>query len=155
MAYDPSRVQFLVIEDDDIDRMAFERAFRRQGLSNTIIFADDGASALEILQGDGERPPLAKPYIVVLDTSLPRMDGFEFLRRIRGSEGLRQTVVFVLATSGVYADVARAYESLVAGYLVKPNSPDAFKACMTLFERFLETVRLPCSGQVIVPGAPS
>ncbi len=155
MAYDPSRVQILLVEDDDIDRMAFERAFTRQGIPNKIVYADDGSSALEIMLGNGEQPPLSRPFIVVLDTTLPRMDGFEFLRRVRENEHLRKTVVFVLATSGVYDDVARAYGQLVAGYLVKPTSPDAFRAFAVLFERFLNSVVLPGSTKLIAPRAPS
>lgn len=143
MRRNAKQITILLVEDDEIDRMAFHRAFAKRGIQNKIEVAYDGSMALDILMGTEESPPLMRPYILILDTTLPRMDGFELLARLRSEPSLKDTVVFVLATSDVYRDVAEAYGRNVAGYLVKPTTPEEYSACTMLFEAYLMSVVLP------------
>jgi len=107
----------LVVDDDDITAELVERALRRVEGAFEVISAPDGVSALAMMRG---RPGgVERPYVVLLDLNMPRMNGFEFLDVLRSDPGLRDSVVFILSTSAADGDLRRAYERYVAGYMVK------------------------------------
>jgi len=110
---------FLVVDDDDVAAEAVVRGLRKHGMDSPIVIAEDGMAALQILRGQHPTRQIKKPYLVLLDLNMPRMNGIEFLRELRSDTHLRGTVVFVLTTSGSDADRARAYQESIAGYMVK------------------------------------
>ena len=109
----------LVVDDDDVAAEAVVRGMRKHGMDCSIVIAEDGMAALQILRGKHSTRQIAKPYLVLLDLNMPRMNGIEFLRELRSDEQLRGTVVFVLTTSGSDVDRAHAYREFIAGYMVK------------------------------------
>lgn len=121
-----SAVSILLVDDDDIDVQVVRRAFSKRDLTNPIVVANDGIEALEIMRGENGNDKIADPYLVLLDINMPRMNGFEFLDEIRQDPDLRKTVVFMLTTSSDDADMLRASERNIAGYLVKGDAGDAF-----------------------------
>jgi CheY-like chemotaxis protein len=135
-------VHILVVEDDDVDAMAVERAFKRLKLANPTHRARDGLEALALLRGEGQ-PALPRPFIVLLDLAMPRMNGLELLETLRGDPALRSTVVFVLTTSHEEKDRVSAYNLNVAGYMVKDNVGDDFLRVVTLLEHYWRVVELP------------
>jgi len=112
-------LSLLVVDDDDVAAEAVVRGMRKHALDCPIVVAEDGMAALQILRGKHPTRQIAKPYLVLLDLNMPRMNGMEFLRELRSDSQLRGTVVFVLTTSGSDADRARAYQESIAGYMVK------------------------------------
>lgn len=132
----------LVVDDDEVDRLAIVRCLRKHGFGGKVHESRDGHEALAILRGDGGKR-LEPPYIVLLDLCMPRMDGVEFLEEIRRSEGLESTVVFVLTTSRAPSDLARCYEHKVAGYIVKSASPEVFLKTMNMIKTYCETNEFP------------
>jgi CheY-like chemotaxis protein len=117
-----SKVEILLVEDNDFDVEAVKRAFRKAEIVNPLHSAVDGVEALDKLRTTGG--PHGKPLLILLDINMPRMDGFEFLSILRGDEHLRKSVVFMLTTSSYGADRERAYASHVAGYFLKENLGD-------------------------------
>jgi CheY-like chemotaxis protein len=111
----------LLVEDNDVDVEAVRRAFRRASLPLTLHSARDGVEALAMLRGDGEKPVVEEPFLILLDINMPRMDGMELLHELRADEGLKQSIVFMLTTSDRDRDVAQAYEHNVAGYFLKDD----------------------------------
>jgi CheY-like chemotaxis protein len=109
----------LVVDDDDVAAEAVVRGMRKHTVDCPVVIAEDGMAALQILRGQHPTRRIAKPYLVLLDLNMPRMNGLEFLRELRSDSQLRGTVVFVLTTSGSDADRARAYQEFIAGYMVK------------------------------------
>ena len=81
-----------------------KRAFRHSQLCNTVVVACDGVEALEKMRS---MRAVRKPYLVLLDINMPRMNGIEFLGEIRKDEDLRDAVVFVFTTSNAPEDRAR------------------------------------------------
>jgi CheY-like chemotaxis protein len=112
-------LSLLVVDDDDVAAEAVIRGMRKHGMDCPIVVAEDGMAALQILRGNHPTRRITKPYLVLLDLNMPRMNGLEFLRELRSDEHLRSTVVFVLTTSGSDADRERAYREFIAGYMVK------------------------------------
>lgn len=111
----------LLVEDDDVDVMVVRRAFRKRQMADRLFVARDGIEALEVLRGVGDRPPLPRPYLILLDLNMPRMNGLEFLDELRRDPVHGTAVVFVLTTSDSRADVDAAYRRHVAGYVVKAD----------------------------------
>ena len=115
---DSDTLHILLVEDDEVDVEAFQRAKSRSELTINLRVAYDGIQALEILRGkSGDPMPLAS--VVVLDLNLPRMNGLEFLAELREDEKLKKQAVFVLSTSSAEREIEAAQELGVAGFMVK------------------------------------
>jgi two-component system phosphate regulon response regulator PhoB len=100
----------LVAEDDRFIRRIAEIALERQGF--TVRTAEDGESALRQVR---ESPP----DVVLLDLIMPKVQGFEVLRRLKQDPATAGVPIIVLSSLGQEPDVRRALEAGAAGYLVK------------------------------------
>ena len=136
-------VQILLVEDDEIDAEAVRRAFHRLRIANPIHEARNGLEALARLRGTDGAPPLERPYLVLLDLNMPRMNGIEFLHAIRSDPELAHSIVFVLTTSDDDRDKLRAYDKNVAGYLVKSKVGEDFTNLVSLIDHFWRYVEFP------------
>lgn len=139
----PREVRILLVEDDEVDVMRVERGFHQLRIANEIIRARDGVEALEILRGVDGQTRLESPFLVLLDISLPRMTGLEFLAELRSDEELKSTVVFVLTTSKNDEDRLTAYRHNVAGFMLKDEAGREFVKAMEMLECYWRVVELP------------
>ena len=112
-----TNLSVLLVDDDDIDVMAVQRAFGKTDID--VKVARDGIEGLEVLRGKGEVEPLPMPHVILLDVNMPRLDGHGFLQELRNDPELRNRVVFMLTTSEDPGDRAKAYDKQVAGYFHK------------------------------------
>ncbi|PCK07737.1 MAG: two-component system response regulator [Alteromonadaceae bacterium] len=136
-------VTLLVVEDDDLDAMAIKRSFKALKLLNPLIRAKDGVDALEYLRGENGKTKLNKPYIILLDINMPRMNGIELLEALRKDPELSDTVVFILTTSAADKDIMTAYSKHVAGYVVKSEIKSSFLEVIELVNCYWKIVALP------------
>jgi CheY-like chemotaxis protein len=136
-------VTVLLVDDDDVDVQAVRRAFRRAKIANPVEVARDGLDALAMLRGENGHKPLEKPYIIILDLNMPRMDGLEFLTEIRKDPEHHDAVVFVLTTSKADEDRAASYDKNVAGYIVKSDVGEGFLNVINLLDCYWRIVLLP------------
>jgi len=132
-------VHILLVEDDDVDAEAVQRAFNKHKIANPIVIAKNGVEALEVLQNGG----VPRPNIILLDLNMPRMNGIEFLVAIREDPKLQDLVVFVLTTSDEDRDKCAAYNQNVAGYLVKSKVGDGFINLVEMLDCYWRYVELP------------
>ncbi|PPD47737.1 MAG: two-component system response regulator [Methylotenera sp.] len=132
-------VTLLVVDDDDIDAIALERALRKLRLLNTVHRARDGQEALDLLRAC----VIPAPYIILLDLNMPRMGGLEFLQVLRTDPLLTHAVVFVLTTSKSDEDLVAAYREHVAGYVLKQHMDRDFLEVIGLIEHYWRLVELP------------
>jgi CheY-like chemotaxis protein len=139
----PGTADILIVEDDDVQAEAVVRSLRKAGLSSDIVVAPEGWEALAVLRGTHTRHRVKRPYIVLLDLNLPRLNGLDFLREVRADPLLNDSVVFVLTTSDDERDCKRAYEEHVAGYMVKSDVGPDFSNMVRMLRPYLEVVRLP------------
>lgn len=133
----------LHVEDDDVDVMDLQRSFRKANIANRIVTAGDGEKALDIMRGDNGCEPLPRPFIMLVDINMPRMNGIELLNEVRADRALRDTVAFVLTTSDHDTDILSAYDLNVAGYLLKQDAGPQFQQAVTLLESYWHSVELP------------
>jgi two-component system alkaline phosphatase synthesis response regulator PhoP len=81
-----------------------------------VITAFDGTEGLKKVETE-------KPDLIVLDVMMPKMDGFEVLKRLQANPETREVPVIMLTAKAQDADVFRGWASGVSAYLVKPFNP--------------------------------
>ncbi len=138
-------MQLVLIEDDEIDAEAIERACRNLNVNCEIIRFRDGREAMDELQGPLGASLLMRPFLIVLDLSLPRVDGIAFLDDLRADPIWRRSIVFVLTTSTREEDTAAAYDRRVAGYLIKDALGPDYTALCELLDVYEKSVQFPIS----------
>lgn len=125
--------KILLVEDNPDDEFLALRALRKNNVANEVVVARDGLEAINYLFGEGPQagqPPLL-PEVILLDLKLPKIDGIEVLRRIRGDERTRRIPTVILTTSGETVDIEANYDNGCNSYIRKPVD----------FEQFIEAVR--------------
>src|SRR5262249_37017150 len=124
----------LLVEDNAHDEALTLRAFRKSGLDSYVVVARDGVEALNRIFGTaaadggaGAPAPAASvsgmnplPRLVLLDLQLPRIDGFEVLRRLRARPATRLVPVVILSSSLEREDLATSYALGANSYIRKP-----------------------------------
>ena len=141
MSYE--EVKILIVDDDEVCVMALKRAIKKMRLLNPVKVATDGLEAWELLKGEAGKSRLTPPYIILLDINMPRMDGHEFLEKIRNDDLLQRSLVFVLTTSNAREDVERAYDRNIAGYVVKESPYDSFIKTFEMVDKFSNLIVFP------------
>lgn len=131
----------LLVDDDDVDAMGIERAFRRQPWQLSLTRAKHGEEALQILRSGVVKSPL----MMLLDLNMPRMNGLETLAALRADNALRHTVVFILTTSKNPEEIQAAYQHNVAGYIVKSSLDQDFSQLLVFLDHYWRLVELPVS----------
>ena len=134
------RLNILLVEDDELDVMNVQRAFKKNNVVNPLHVASNGIEALEMLRGDG----IPKDRrLILLDLNMPRMGGIEFLKELRADPELKATTVVVLTTSDEERDKVNAYDLNVAGYILKPVTLAAFIEIMATLNKYWSVNELP------------
>jgi len=128
------RAEILLVEDNPNDVKLTMNAFKTANLANSVHVARDGVEALEFLIGAASSPDeklSERPKLILLDLKLPRLDGHEVLKRIKGDPRTSAIPVVILTSSAEERDVMRTYQVGANSYIVKPVD----------FEQFTESVR--------------
>ena len=126
-------VEILLVEDNPEDLALTLRALRKANLTNHIHVARDGAEALEFIFCEGphaDRKIENGPKVVLLDLKLPKVDGLEVLRRIKGDPRTKSIPTVVLTSSKEQNDVVESYQLGVNSYIVKPVNFESFAAAV-------------------------
>jgi CheY-like chemotaxis protein len=120
----------LLVEDDPDDVALFRRAMQKAGISADLQLAEDGDTAIRLLQSEAESEPAGGPplpRILLLDLKMPRKSGWEVLEWIRRHPALRRMPVVIFTSSRERSDILRSYELGANSYLVKPVAFDQLK----------------------------
>ncbi len=127
----------LLVEDDDVDMMAVQRALKDLHVTNDLACVANGEEALAYLRSTGNE----MPGVILLDLNMPRMAGFEFLEVLRADEALEGITVVVVTTSGEQKDRARSVELGAAAYIVKCTDYGEFRESMRAIKRYSTPVQ--------------
>ena len=128
-----SHVEILLVEDNPDDLALARRALRKANLTNRIEVARDGAEALDYIFCEGlhaGRKIEDTLKVILLDVKLPKVDGLEVLKRIKGDPRTRAIPVVVLTSSKEQNDVVESYQLGVNSYIVKPVNFESFVAAV-------------------------
>ena len=127
-------IDLLLVEDNPQDLELALLALREANPTTRIHIARDGAEALEFIFCEGPhagRQITDTPTVIFLDLKLPKIDGLDVLKRIKGDPRTKMIPVVVLTSSREQRDVVESYQLGVNSYIVKPVN----------FERYSEAVQ--------------
>lgn len=113
----------LLVEDNEDDELLTLRAFSKTNVGKSVHVARDGQEALDYLHGPNAGP---RPALILLDLKLPRVDGLEVLRRIRGDDRTRTLPVVILTSSREQQDLVAGYDLGANSYVQKPVNLNGF-----------------------------
>lgn len=125
--------RILLAEDNDRDVELTLAALDEHNLANEVVVARDGAEALDYLYGRGKFAGHANglPVVVLLDLKMPKVDGLEVLRQMRGDPNIRHVPVVMVTSSREEQDLVHSYALGVNAYVVKPVD----------FQKFVESIK--------------
>lgn len=113
----------LLVEDNPDDEALTVRALKKNNILNEVVVARDGAEALDYLFCQGawaDRDPGDAPALILLDLKLPKIDGLEVLKRLRGHDATRLQPVVILTSSREERDLIEGYRLGANSYIRKP-----------------------------------
>ena len=125
--------RILLVEDSPRDAELILDALEGNKLANEIVHVRDGAEALDYLyrRGPFTNRTDDQPALMLLDLKLPKVDGLEVLRQVKGDAALKMIPVVMMTSSREEQDLVRSYELGVNAYVVKPMK----------FQDFVEAVQ--------------
>lgn len=128
----------LLVEDSLADAEMTIDALREAHLANPIVHVEDGVEAVEYLRRTGSFSDRGEgnPVVVLLDIKMPRMDGIEVLREIRGQPDTQRIPVVILSSSREERDLAASWDLGVNAYVVKPVDAEKFFEAVQMLGQF-------------------
>ena len=114
--------RILLAEDNANDVELSMAALEEHNLANEVIVVRNGADALDYLyrRGTFASRPEGHPAVVLLDLKMPKVDGMEVLRQIKGDERMKVIPIVILTSSREEQDLVKSYSLGVNAYVVKP-----------------------------------
>ncbi len=136
-------LRIILVDDDEIDVMNVERAFKKNNILNPLYIAHNGLEALDLLRGKGPDVIPDERRLILLDLNMPKMSGLEFLHILREDPELKALPVVVLTTSNEERDKVEAFNLNVAGYILKPVTFSAFIEAIAALNKYWSINELP------------
>jgi CheY-like chemotaxis protein len=137
-------VEILLVEDDPGDALLTTEALQAGKVTNNVYCVKDGEEALTFLRREGRYADAPRPDLVLLDLTLPRLDGREVLAVVKGDPELGRIPVVVLTASGAEEDIVRSYNLHANAYVTKPVDFERMKEVVRKIDDFyFSIVRLP------------
>ena len=139
-------VEILLVEDNPNDAELAIRALKKSNLANKLLWVKDGAEALDFIFATGDyshRDVVNGPKVILLDLRLPKVDGMEVLRRIKGDELTKSIPVVVLTSSKEDRDVIDSYKLGVNSFISKPVEFEAFAKTVSELGFYWLLVNIP------------
>jgi len=124
-----NEVEILLVEDNPNDAELALRALKKHNLANNVAVVTDGEEAIDFVFARSKyehRKTESGPRIILLDLKLPKVDGLEVLRAIKGDPRTKIIPVIVLTSSREEKDIVESYKLGVNSYILKPVDFDKF-----------------------------
>ena len=133
-----------LVEDDPNDEEFTRLALSERGVQHVLEVARDGAEALVRLRdaGAGERVPA----LILLDLKVPKIDGVELLKCLRGHPRTRYVPMVVFTSSSERCDLRASYENGASAFVRKPVAFEAFTSAVNDIASFWLTSNEPYPG---------
>ena len=135
---------FLVCDDDLDDQLLIEAAFAEACIDADFRFTSDGTELIEYLQNPHREAKYPRPYIILLDLNMPRMDGLQVLEWIKSHPNYRTIPVVMYTTSRDQNDIQRCYRAGANSFMTKCSTfEDLVDKVKTFLKYWTETAELP------------
>ncbi|HEY0455160.1 MAG TPA: response regulator [Verrucomicrobiae bacterium] len=138
-------VLILIADDDAGHARLIEKNLQRVGLHNSIQRFENGQEILDFLFGNGKAQAMCpdKPYLLLLDIRMPKVDGVEVLKQIKTDPELRKLPVIMLTTTDDPREVARCHALGCSNYMVKPVDYEKFSEAIKQLGLFISLIQVP------------
>ena len=136
---------FLVAEDNLADRLLLQKAMEANGIENSL-FVKDGQDLVDLLSGRLNPKPFDRslPALILLDLNMPRLNGRETLKILKGDLQLKKIPIVVLTTSRNPEDVVTSYDGGASSFFTKPvDFQDLVEMVGLLKDYWMRTAELP------------
>jgi CheY-like chemotaxis protein len=131
--------RILLIDDSEGEALFVKRMLRDAGLEEPIYSIHDSEEAIRYLSGESEysnRQKFPFPDIILLDLGMPKIDGYQVLRWLRGQPELARTLVIVLTAEMDPKRIQLAYQLGATSFLAKNSSMEEFRNFVEFFRGF-------------------
>jgi PAS domain S-box-containing protein len=148
--------RILLVDDSPRDTELMLDALAQHHLANEVVTLRDGAEALDYLYRRGAFAGRTdgQPVVVLLDLKMPKVDGMEVLRQIKGDPELKMIPVVVMTSSREGQDLRNSYQLGVNSYVVKPLDFHEFTDAIKQVGAFWTVINEPPAGSVSKCGDP-
>ncbi|OAI07929.1 response regulator [Methylomonas methanica] len=135
----------LLVEDEPADAHLIKMSFKENRVRCNLHHVWDGVEAMAFLRRQGaDYADAPRPDLILLDLNMPRMNGREFLAKIKSEPDFASIPAIVLTTSDIERDVVATYQLGANGYITKPVDVEQFIAVVRQIEGYwFNVVRLP------------
>lgn len=147
--------RILLVEDSARDTELILEALAANHLANEVVCVSDGAEALDYLYRRGQHANRSngQPAIILLDLKMPKVDGTEVLRQIKGDPALKIIPVIVMTSSREEQDLLRTYQLGANAYVVKPVKFAEFMEAVAKLGAFWAIINVPPPGSESLPNS--
>jgi CheY-like chemotaxis protein len=131
----------IILVDDDVeDQLLIREALEMSGNTHELKIFSNGEQVFEYLMHTTD-----KPFIIVCDINMPRMDGLSLRERINQTEYLRKkSIPFVFfSTTASRESIEKAYELTVQGFFVKPSTFDDLTRTLSMIISYWNVCKHP------------
>jgi len=112
------KINVVLVEDNPKDALIFLRIFKKEGLTDSVIWLKDGEEAVNRLIVE----EIWLPKVILLDMKLPKLTGIEVLSKIRKHPKISKTPVVMFSSSDEIIDIQNAYREGANAYSIKPQN---------------------------------
>lgn len=133
----------LIAEDDEDDRNLMQTAFAARGVTEKLVFTENGEELLNYLYNAHENKALA-PVFVLLDLNMPKKNGQETLRELKQHPELRKTPVVIFSTTSNQKIINNCYELGANSYILKPPVYESYLSVVDALKNYwIDVVSMP------------
>jgi CheY-like chemotaxis protein len=137
-------VHILLVEDNEGDILLTKEGFEDARILVNLSVVKDGKEAIEFLTKQGRYHDVELPDLLLLDVNMPKKNGHEVLKYIKGNDALKHIPVIMLTTSSSQKDINLSYDNHANCYITKPVDANDFLAVVATIENFwITVVKLP------------
>jgi len=143
-------IDILLVEDNAGDARLLRELLLETNKTVRLHVVTDGLEAMAFLRYQGPHLDAPRPDLILLDLSMPEMDGLEVLAQVKADPWLRTIPIIVLTASQAEPDIVRSYKLMASCYLAKPGEWKEFESLVrSLNDFWLAKVTFPKQGQPV------
>ena len=141
-------IKILLVEDSAADVRLTREVFKEGKVKNELFVVNNGAEAIDFLYKQGQYKDAPRPDLILLDLNLPKKNGKEVLKEIKGNPKTSSIPVVILTTSKDEEDIQATYDLYANCFITKPFDLDQFISVAKTIENFwFSLVKLPSSSR--------
>ena len=133
----------ILAEDDDGHATLIRRNIARAGLHADVVRFHDGGELFDALSNGHPLLTPGRRVLLLLDLSMPKVDGMEVLRRLKSNAATATIPVYMLTTTDNPAEIDSCFALGCNAYVTKPVSYEAFATALGQLCSFLQVTQIP------------